>query len=1613
MSILPKVGKDSTGLPFIQGVDDQSQIQSYTKSQVEYSDLLRTADKIKGPQADNLKQLLRTNPAGAAGLMVSSGLAGLTPNNGLTKNLVELNRVTKEAKDLDTQKKYNLESTKKFEGTLQGMAWSGLKSTVRGTAAILSAPIEMLNAMASTAAKDLSAVYHLWADGKKLDPNENLFSATKNMWAQTTFGQAVSDRVGGRGTHLGSGFFPSESEGAGLAARKKQLETFSIKVNGKFDANGHQIYRPYSLIDPATWLLTGGLYGQKEFGGLEGHTAQVIDGIGELAVSFFIDPFVVASKANKVASVAKEVLRTEKGLTSARGIVAREELLLKQKTATDNVENLRKELLGAAPEAGKVSVAKKLKAAIDKETKLKDEYNNININVEDIAKFVSGKYMSPVIDKIINITSPARIIELSKGKITARLAEDLAKAKTREEVLTAFAPYVNEGSVVGGMLKAGSTLGGIRAVGNVSAIRSLSRNTHVQNIGKKLSELYSATPVVSKVGNKVGAVSSGIKRKYHTIIPNGALFNVNDRDALVQVARNHLSAGKVPAVESEKLLNEIILAKSGSEAGDKASVGVFNAIFKANASKLSPKLLEQLDEATRVYRTGQKELSSYWATQHVNGANIDIMPRLGGKTFTTSGPHLDSELLHEHVFIPGAKEIMDIISRVSKIPLGSVTRDALDFAIGNVWKKLQLVRPAFVVRNIMEEQIRVFAVGHNSVFNHPISFVAMWLGRDNGPAWRRLLAQYDATRFTLPGVAFKALTKEDDTAQLVSTIGAKNSYINAVSNADLGATDLRTGRDIKISNFTAVGIKHPRAWEAMANQARILHNSGFVRRVAQTADNDAARAETVDYFLTGNGRKLLERYVSAKDGNANLLFGRDILDAFLFTGRNAAGASTSISGRIDELTGGLKQFRDVIANGKIVVGNKTIEIPTIEQEAAALKNTLKVPKKSSSSSVHKTFAAELKDAFASNGKWDSNFLVNVPNKISIKSKENNNPVTDLTDWFFDHSVALEKTTTMGPEYQMTYWDTIRSLSTSLNADAIKALEAVANKTLPNIRTATGVSVGRNHPVWDAFKRADKNNPGVLTIAEAHNYASKVAANKVKELFYNATEKNLFFHQFRLIVPFAQAWENTIKAWGKLSFDNPIQVYKLSKSLDWLGSSKSSAIYGLTDVNDFYDPNQGFFFNDPETNEKRFWVPFAGTIMAAASNVLSGRNPFSGGTPMAFSASPNSFNFAIGAGTILPPIGPGLTVPVSILDGWGMSPIDMLPDGFKTVIQDWVAPFGTKDLTTGLGIFDGFLSGNWSRILGGSSGVESGYAAAFKPTMTYLANGGDFDLQDPLDQARLVEQTNHFARWFSIFRGFTGMGAAASLIPEALAQDKDGKATLQTALYNDFKIIEQNNNNDRDKSYGDFFDLYGPEQVFALTSNKAGASGLPTYEMIKDDPTVVASYPDVFGYVYPNANFSQAMYTWSLKNAGGRLSAQEIMDQADDIRFYAAKDRLLTRATAEGWTKDQQTSAMNDLKNSYGGGINKLVDTGWSVKVDLQLRAAIADPRFADSDAITGARDYLYLYDLALKKSGTKRLDGKAAAPIRDWLIGESAQIIQRNPAFQKIFWAFFSKELGV
>jgi hypothetical protein len=91
-----------------------------------------------------------------------------------------------------------------------------------------------------------------------------------------------------------------------------------------------------------------------------------------------------------------------------------------------------------------------------------------------------------------------------------------------------------------------------------------------------------------------------------------------------------------------------------------------------------------------------------------------------------------------------------------------------------------------------------------------------------------------------------------------------------------------------------------------------------------------------------------------------------------------------------------------------------------------------------------------------------------------------------------------------------------------------------------------------------------------------------------------------------------------------------------------------------------------------------------------------------------------------------------------------------------------------------------------------------------------------------------------------------------------------------------------------------------------------------------------------------------------------------------------------------------------------------ISTGKKTTWERQLRAATQDETLADSDAVTGLRDYMYLRDKVLaelEKADLTTLNNAASAPQRAFLAEQAGKIIERNPDFQKIFYAYFKREL--
>lgn len=1612
----PGVKKNKDGTWTITGVQERT----ITQQQADYEDLVKASRLIPGQEGVNARQLILDNPGMSGGLLASLSKNYAIPNNDLVKTLVDIDSMTQAQREQNAFLEAQRIANEKFDKTVRGKVWKYVKGFTRFGTLALETPFELLGAGVRTLKQSFDAYssgdIDFWT-GQPTDPNKTreeagyltgaVFggrdaSAPKAIVDQTKAGQIGRAIAEGKAIDFGQGFFASEETGLGFAARQAKLESAKIVV--KLD-DRRTYERPYSFFDPVIEFIP---FIEPDSG-----KGSLVSAIGDLVVLIMSDPGIAYTRAKMIKDQLERTARLSSGMkaaTTARDLALKEaelEELVKQ--TNEAIEAWR-----SSSGFGRLAREEEVADAIKKQMQVADEYDNIVYDPEAIAKFLSGSNGAPIVDSLAGMGFK-EIYGLGKqrgarGAFSVQQAKELAAATTREEVLGVLAKYIAQGEVVADVLETGTKVG--------NAIRGLANSRIVP--GKATQVVNSVKGLGARGVAKlpfIGNVMSTVSKNYATILPGGSLVHASDKDALVSSIYNYGRATNVPENIIDDLVNTVVYADDASAVGYAATGRLFDEIFKANAGKKGIDA-EALKEATRLFENGREEMASYWAARHADGTNIDYIFG-NGKKKTISGPHLDSEYLNSMVYLPPADDILNIISRINSLPvIGKSTKELRKMAntlTSNYWKKMVLVRPAYILRNIAEEQIRVLGTGHISFFNNPVTAMAMWLGNEaSSNPMRKLLAAFNPYKNTLMGPGMKLGDAVDEFGLEVLAHDAKESYVAFMANNSVTSFDRDVKSVMKFAGFMPVKYRHPRWFEGLANEIRILSNSISGRVVARTALGKEQAG--VDYVLRGAGKKEWEEFANGqpKDVREWLLTDEGAMN-YLFTGKNAKGQLTSVRARVDEAAGmdgeAAQAIKNLIAFGKIQSESFNIIVPKGLQSAEnSIRNAEEIAKgKKALADANQEFASALKNAFNDKGNWE-NLEMNVPiAKFAKKGKEEEGRINRFIESFFDISISLEKSSTMGPEWLQKYWDTVLDIAGSLDAAAVAQLKVVAEKSLTPLKSWKGQPIGKQHQVWKAFEQTKEG--GNVTAQMAHEYASTVASRHVAELFYDASKKRLLFHQFRLILPFGQAWQNTINAWSNIALNNPMQLYKINKGLQWLTKPESSAMYQLTDARDYYDPNQGFFYTDPLDGQRKFFVPFLATGMNFMTNLVFGRAAVSG--PYAAAATPQSFNFAFASGSIIPGVGPGLTIPLSALDKAGVQPLQLLTPTLRDMAYKFIFPFGSPDFETGF--IEGFLPGNWRRILAPVS-PEEGYAAAFAPTMNYLASSGGYDLDDMEDQAKLIKDADFFAKFFTLFRGIIGLVSPFPINPTGLTTLEDGNTLLTTALYNDFKQLEAASGGDRAKAYRDFFDLYGPNYAFAIIATSTGApTNLYTYELVKENPEVVDIYPDVYGYAYPGGGYSTELYRWQRRMGNKeRFSTEELMQRATMLRYNAAKDTLLARSVGENWESDQFDESSRNLTESFvGAGLKYDADPYRNKRIKEQLKRMALDESFDDSDAVQGLRDYLYLREQAVEASGNKSdsLANKASLPQRQWLAERAKEIIARHPDFMNMYYAFFKREL--
>jgi hypothetical protein len=1180
----------------------------------------------------------------------------------------------------------------------------------------------------------------------------------------------------------------------------------------------------------------------------------------------------------------------------------------------------------------------------------------------DLQKFVDGGKMydflfrgragARAFQALQEMESPIDIMRVTGWN--ADTAARVAAAKTREDVLAAVAPDFG-----------------------------LSVDHSVGKIGTGLR--YARTKAVER--NRFYAAMA---RATGTFVPIAQRLDWADKDGMIKTLGNYMDYMSLPRSTTDQYLNLIIREVDESNQRNHV-VNLFDELYghlleRADSKNLLTSkgrdfLKEAAREGTRVYRKIEEGGHEYWQQRIAADAWPGHVLE-NGDVVRLSGAHIDSEFAQGGTILPDPRHIMEAMGRVSGLiarsDSGTAAYDLVSKITTDWWRTAMLLRGAYIIRNIAEEQIRMFLSGSINMFANPMRMWAVASSQHpgNGPM-KRLAQRFSTYDQGIDGTRF--IVSKTDERDIMDVHEAylgtmlDNSFL---LDSRIARHSVHTG--IRMITPGETGFNSAWAHQLMAlrasNQGRIV--AGAYEKSLDEAVKRAKASGPVDerdvvmdwLFNHPDGAQLRNFWGKHyKDDERALFDDEQALRDYLY------GPVGSVQARIDEFAAGQPQIREFIRTGVL---NNAEGVKVWETSGRRLG-----PLMYSDNTQYDTFARVLGNHFRDN--IPEGHQIKAPWSISdSKFKENPNAV----DWFFSYAGSMERTAALGPEWKYAYWDEAAKRAHLLDAESLEKMRTIAKDVLP-----------RRSPVHKILK--DAKGDGPLNSNDVHSIAGAKAGEHVKGLFYDARTRNATWHQMRLIFPFGQAWGNTMKQWTKLAAAHPEQVYKFSKAMTALQQEGSNAAYEMYNAVDpfgdvQYDDTQGFFFRN-ESGQLQFKYPMA-------ASPLSGLLLSTQDTQMSFSAPVSSLNLAFSGDNPLPGLGP---VAVS---GVGATGLTDKAGPVGDLLRAMAFPFGEPDPATGAvesvvpawvkyAVFGaGFIQG----------GGEEFRRAQQKGALIATASRNDYgDLTDPINQKRWFQDADTVARMASFIRGMGSFILPASPIPQWSTKDKAGDWMPVATVAEQYRTQADQNGNDQ--AIVNLVEQYGEKGLAAILSSAAGTRPLSdgAYKFILANPDEATRIgDDTLALMFPG-DPSPITLAWQRANGTRRdLSYEEKQDVAMGLLYRLQMAELYRAAESGGWDADQMAEGKAAVLDRFGGKVPpRAFDPNYYDNLIQGFRNAVSSPNAADIPATATAAVALGAYDTTLASyreyanDPRATLTGKKAALWRDELHATLEDLLAQDP----------------
>ena len=1304
----------------------------------------------------------------------------------------------------------------------------------------------------------------------------------------------------------------------------------------------------------------------------------------------------------------------------------------------------------------------------------------------------AGRYAMRVLSKT---TSRSALIDMTKGKINEATIERIMHVTTMNvERARQAAPQALENPAVAARVASGeitsaeATLAGDLYLTGSKAdealdawkIEEVSRIL-AENVGTSFRKPLSAGMISNTGANSgfaeevpgTGPRKYVVEKRQHPwvkrmfdVMPSAVKIDLHSAKSTSMGLNRYLTLAGIEAKSRWKMLDELWDDADLSGVGQagrsrNVTVKVMNTINDHLADRIDELgvddnvksvLKEKMRSATRVWAAGERDAAIYWR-ENLGDVNAPIKLRLNnGNTMPITGAQIEAEMAHGAIFLPDMQDYQAMITRAGKFASAKLARgkdaspksaqfvaESLNRFFSDYWRSFMLLRVSYMVRNVMEMQVRNFLTGHMNIFNNPLATAAAVIGPQLDPK-SSMAKKFNVYSHDVNGVRFssrKGLVDDPHQQKIVEREHAE--YLEM----------LRTDRslvDVRMYTGKASGTKQgaPRTVgqdagapfnQAWAEELMLLRASPSVRIVAGNLDekvkeaiekNPEMREQIIARYLMKSpdaeeARQILrsggpEYQTVLNDETAMIdhLFGKVPDENGKLT--SVGGNPDNIQRRIDVMTGENDHLREFVATGK-VVGN----------DGLPYRPQGKFREVKQLSGNHKEDVDTLRDLLVA--EYKNSDSVTLPKNARLWTMETGRrgigALDAVLDSFFKVATRVERVGVMGPEWRYAYYDVLGDLVTDMTPKAQKKMWEMFQETGMRIHDQ-GQPLMRIRKAEKALRKPKAS--GTLELEDVHRIASDRASEWVQELYYDAHQRQQFWQMSRLAIPFGQAWYDTFATWSKLATKNPIQVYKAQRAFNAAVESGSNVVYETADQvlpteqsgwfespeaseeAPWYDSRQGVLYTDA-FGEKSFVIPGLGHAMTALGNAPVGGGP---GVPMGGLQSAmrlNNLNLLTGGGSPLPGLGPAITLPASAITS-------RADGGVGEFFYDWMYPVGQPDL--GNGIIDLILPTALKRLASALGDRDSHYVMANMPASThFLMSTGDYDINNVEEQNKLLDDSLSIAKWFGVATAIgqfilptvpsnvwvgkdvdgrrVGMAAASALYYDGYAKMYDDPTQAQLAFLDDF---------------GEPF----------LASTLVGGSNDVRYGRIMSSQAwdLVQGHPDMYdhadsiGFLFPgtmNLDF-QALSWMNETGAREKLTASEWSVRFQSMMFQTRIEKIRYDEVKQGLPPNEVESriAAVEAEMAQAGGSEMTFDRGASdiekaheFLVNSAPEEIVGSPNAVAFMTMYEARETLVAQ---ADRLGIKSLDAKALAPYRVGYLNGLSQMEQLHPELRPLVRSF-------